>query len=209
MSPLATRKGRERRALLEFISFLLILCLTACGAQPTLVPVTITNPADSASVVRFEPSDNALRDKLQFSAKPMNELRDASGRSVLAAFEFSARDSKGITISRFDKPVHVTIQYGSMPLGGVQESELTLVYFNPATRTWDDVSSRVDTSTKSISADLDHFSGYGVTAKAPKPTPGGQVAGALTVTSAPNGKATIAVLVGTGALASAVKERRR
>ncbi|MBE7519152.1 MAG: hypothetical protein HS107_07875 [Thermoflexaceae bacterium] len=125
-----------------------------------------TSNADSDELVTFSAADKAFRDSLKFDATPNNDLADSAGRKALLAFDFIAHDRKGAEVRRFDKPVDIVIRYGGVPLGSVDDNDLTIVYFNPDSTAWEDVPSTVDSSAKTVTASVEHFSKFGVAIKA-------------------------------------------
>lgn len=181
----------QNRILVVFALALLIALVTACESRfansptaapapamtstPALVatsaPAAAATSADSNSaLVSFEGTDKTLRDRLVLAAKQVSDVKDAGGRMALVAFEFSARDTKGTVVARFDKPVHVSIRFHGLALGGLAAGDLSILYLNADTKLWEEVPSTVDASAETVSADLDHFSTYGVGGKVKVPT---------------------------------------
>ena len=181
----------QNRILVVFALALLIVLVAACESRfadnPTATPApaatstpplgSTTAPAASATsadsgsaLVSFEGTDKTLRDRLVLAAKQVSDLKDAGGRTALVAFEFSAHDTKGAVVARFDKPVHVSIKFHGLALGSLAAGDLSILYLNMDTQLWEEVPSTVDASAETVSADLDHFSIYGVGGKVKAPT---------------------------------------
>ena len=148
------------------------LLLAACGdSGVTTSSVTTTNAATTEATtevherVSFEGTDRNLRDRLRFTAQQNNQLADTTGRTAIIAFDFNARDSKGVQVSRFDKPIKISIRYGGLLQNKLAESDLTIVYYNPTSQNWEDVTSSLDPAAQVITAEVQHFSRYGISNK--------------------------------------------
>jgi|GEM_PF-2603510 len=166
------------------------LLLAACGdSGVTTSSVTTTNAATTEATtevherVSFEGTDRNLRDRLRFTAQQNNQLADTTGRTAIIAFDFNARDSKGVQVSRFDKPVKISIRYGGLLQNKLAENDLTVVYYNPTSQNWEDVASSLDPATQVITAEVQHFSRYGISNKSGTPVgsgAGGSGSGTIT-----------------------------
>ncbi len=157
---------------LALSGLVIALMLVACGdSGVTTSNVTTTNAATAETTaevherVSFEGTDRSLRDRLRFTAQQNGQLADTSGRTALIAFDFNARDNKGTLVSRFDKPVKISIRYGGLLQNKLAESDLTIVYYNPTNQSWEDVASSLDPAAQVITAQVEHFSRYGVSNK--------------------------------------------
>jgi hypothetical protein len=62
----------------------------------------------------------------------------------------------------FDKPVKVTMSYRDADLTGVNETSIRIAWLNEATGEFEDLACEVDTVNKLITAELEHFSAYGL-----------------------------------------------
>ncbi len=62
----------------------------------------------------------------------------------------------------FKKPVSVTMSYRNANLSGVNEATIRLAWYNPSTGAYIDVPCTVDTVNKTVTAELQHFSAYGL-----------------------------------------------
>ena len=62
----------------------------------------------------------------------------------------------------FDKPVKVTMSYRDADLTGVNESSIRIAWLNEDTGQFEDMACEVDTVNKVITAELEHFSAYGL-----------------------------------------------
>lgn len=162
------------------------LIILTSGCAKTAAPSPTAAPEETA---RVEVADRGLRDSLKFDSKRSAELADADGRNVFLAFDFSAKDAKGIEVRRFEKPVTVVLRYGAINLGLVREGDLTIVYLDPDKNRWTDVPSKVNSAQKEVSADVDHFSKYGVAAQS------GSASAATPVARAAGGAAAATVVV--------------
>jgi len=61
---------------------------------------------------------------------------------------------------KFEKPVEVSVSYGGLDLGDIEEKDLTIYYFDPQTETWVDMRGMVDTVEEVVMIRTDHFSRY-------------------------------------------------
>jgi hypothetical protein len=177
----------QNRILAVFALALLIVLVAACESRfannPTPAPTDTPTPAPTATVaptqtpagsgtplVSFDGTDPSIRDRLALTAKQVTDLKDASGRLALLAFEFTALERTGGIVTRFDKPVHVSIKFPGLAIVVGAQGEMTLLYLNPDTQLWEDVPSTVDVKAETVTADLSHFSTYGVGPKLKVPT---------------------------------------
>ncbi|MBI5653742.1 MAG: hypothetical protein HZC40_25330 [Chloroflexi bacterium] len=78
----------------------------------------------------------------------------------LRAFE-RANPRKETT--QFNKPVTIRVRYDPSSLKGVNEQHLALAYWDPSKKQWQVIPSAVDTRTRTVSAQTNHFSDYGLT----------------------------------------------
>ena len=62
----------------------------------------------------------------------------------------------------FNVPVKVTMSYRDAQLDGVDESTIRIAWLNEATGEFEDVDGTVDYENKTITAELEHFSAYGL-----------------------------------------------
>ncbi len=62
----------------------------------------------------------------------------------------------------FEKPVKVTMSYRDADLTGINEASIRIAWFNYQTGVFEDLACTVDTVNKSITAELEHFSAYGL-----------------------------------------------
>lgn len=62
----------------------------------------------------------------------------------------------------FDKPVTVTMSYRDADLTGVDASSIRIGYFNEQSGQWEDMVCTVDPVNMLVTAQLDHFSAYGL-----------------------------------------------
>ncbi|MBD3401500.1 hypothetical protein GF420_01290 [candidate division GN15 bacterium] len=67
----------------------------------------------------------------------------------------------------FDKPVTVTMSYRDADLSGIDESSIRVGYFNEQTGEWEGVVCQVDPVNKLVTAELHHFSAYGLISDEP------------------------------------------
>ncbi len=62
----------------------------------------------------------------------------------------------------FDKPVTVTMSYRNADLSGINESTIRIGYLNERTGVWQDMVGTLDRVNKTVTAELYHFSAYGL-----------------------------------------------
>jgi len=62
----------------------------------------------------------------------------------------------------FDVPVKVTMSYRDADLTGIIESTIRIAWLNETTGVFEDLACEVDTVNKVITAELEHFSAYGL-----------------------------------------------
>jgi hypothetical protein len=62
----------------------------------------------------------------------------------------------------FDKPVRVTMSYRDADLSGINESTIRIGWYNEKAGRWDDMTCDVDFVNKTVTAELNHFSAYGL-----------------------------------------------
>lgn len=67
--------------------------------------------------------------------------------------------------TQFNQPVTVWISYKDANLGGINELDLKLWYFNDATGMWELIGDTVDTANKMVGGLLNHFSRYAIGAE--------------------------------------------
>lgn len=66
---------------------------------------------------------------------------------------------------KFEKPVEVSMHYGGLDLGDVEEEDLTIYYYDPETEAWVDMHGMVDTVKEVVMIRTDHFSRYALSDK--------------------------------------------
>jgi hypothetical protein len=62
----------------------------------------------------------------------------------------------------FAKPVRVTMSYRDADLSGVDETTIRIAWYNESTGEFEDVACELDTLNKLVTAELHHFSAYGL-----------------------------------------------
>jgi len=62
----------------------------------------------------------------------------------------------------FDKPVKVTMSYRGADLSNILEPTIRIAYYNELTGVFEDVEGQIDMVNKTITAELYHFSAYGL-----------------------------------------------
>jgi hypothetical protein len=60
----------------------------------------------------------------------------------------------------FNVPVKVVMSYRDADLGGVNESNITIAWYNPSSGEWDKMVCTLDTVNKTVTGYLEHFSAY-------------------------------------------------
>jgi hypothetical protein len=71
--------------------------------------------------------------------------------------------------AQFNVPVTLTVSYADADLTGVDPSTIRIAYQNPSTGQWESVNSTRNALLKTVTAQLEHFSAYGLISDA-KPT---------------------------------------
>jgi hypothetical protein len=61
---------------------------------------------------------------------------------------------------KFEKPIEVSMHYGGLDLGEVEETDLTIYYFDRESGEWVDMHGMVDTVEETVMIRTDHFSRY-------------------------------------------------
>lgn len=94
--------------------------------------------------------------------------KDALAYDAFASIAISSSDYVQVDFGPdgwFNKEVTVTISYKNVDLTGVNESSLTLAWFDETTGQWIEVGGTVDTKKKCITAQVWHFTQYTISAK--------------------------------------------
>lgn len=119
--------------------------------------VTISVPADIFS----DPV------KISAAVVPVIDIPKVSNETKLVSdvFNFSALTNNGDAVHSFIKPLEITFSYDLSDMDYLDENTAKLYYFNPTTREWEAQQSSIDTSTKTITAQITHFSQYAVFAE--------------------------------------------
>ncbi len=76
-------------------------------------------------------------------------------------FELGAWREDGRSVSRFSQPVTLTVRYTEEDVGRLDPTGLRIVWFDEARGQWVPLSSQVDTTQRTITAQTDHFSLFG------------------------------------------------
>ncbi|MCH7947813.1 MAG: hypothetical protein IIC66_08460, partial [candidate division Zixibacteria bacterium] len=63
---------------------------------------------------------------------------------------------------KFDNPVTVTFSYAGADMAGVDESSISLAWFNENLSRWLKIDCEVDIVNKTVTGQLKHFSAYGL-----------------------------------------------
>ena len=84
---------------------------------------------------------------------------------VGGAYNFAALDPSGNIVEKFANPVNVTMNYDLTGKEFLEESSLHIYYYNPTTKEWERLITKLDKKNKTISAQLPHFSLYAVLAE--------------------------------------------
>lgn len=90
-------------------------------------------------------------------------ITDNSLKSASAAYDFTAQDLvANESVTQFSKSATISLSYNPTTLGDIPESNLSVYYYNETTKQWVQVSGTVDTSNNVITAEVDHFTKFGV-----------------------------------------------
>lgn len=98
---------------------------------------------------------------------------DANLESAGSVYDFNCQDlATGGSVTQFDKSVTISLSYDETLLEDTSESDLSIYYYDAATGKWIPVSGTVDTASKTITAEINHFTKFGVFAAAELPQTG-------------------------------------
>ena len=88
-----------------------------------------------------------------------------SGQSLIGNYVYSYTATKGTeNLTNFDKDVILTMTYKDDQLGGINETDLKISYWNESTNSWIALSSTVNTTTNTVTAYVNHFSYFALLA---------------------------------------------
>ena len=94
--------------------------------------------------------------------------KDALGQDATASIAINASNYMQVDFGPdgwFNKDVTVTISYKGVDLTGIDESSLTLAWFDETTGQWVEVGGTVDTKKKTLTAKVKHFTQYTISTK--------------------------------------------
>lgn len=99
---------------------------------------------------------------------------DASLESAGLVYDFTCQDLvTNNPVTQLDKSATINLSYDETLLGDVSEDSLSLYYYDEASKKWISVSGgTIDTASKTITAEVDHFTKFGVFAAAELPQTG-------------------------------------
>ena len=99
---------------------------------------------------------------------------DSSLKSAGTVYNFTCQDLvSNNSVTQFDKSATINLRYDSTKLGDLPESSLSIYYYNEATSVWLPVSGgTIDSVNKTITADVNHFTKFGVFARSSLPYTG-------------------------------------
>ncbi|MDA8064188.1 MAG: S-layer homology domain-containing protein [Thermaerobacter sp.] len=117
--------------------------------------------ADNSVVLNVPAGAFSATVTVNVDAIPTAQAYTVAAGMVGASPQWSISTANGAEPSQ---PVPATFQYNPSALGGLSPLRLGVYGYNPATNTWTWVGGKVDTSNDTISANLPHFSIYGVLA---------------------------------------------
>jgi len=135
--------------------------LTTSAAGVVLTPVTVTTE-DKAGAVTI-PEGTTARDQ---DGNPLGEVTCAEvaqaevppappGTNIAIALVC------GPTGATFDPPALLTYTLSEEEWGGIdEEAVLSVMWYNPETRDWQEIAATVDPATRTVTAEVDHFSIY-------------------------------------------------
>jgi len=86
-----------------------------------------------------------------------------SGQNVVGGFVYDlSAESGGTTVTTFNNSVTITMTYTDAQIAGIDESTLTISYWDTTTETWIALAATVDTATNTITATTDHFTYFAI-----------------------------------------------
>jgi len=176
------RRSRFHNTALRSVSavFLVVVLLAGCSESPVSVtendsqPRLLSRSASLSSPAELSPLNLYVEKVISSENGGELSLFDVSMTVPAGAvpndtlFSISIPDINvfynefGTDGLVFDRPVTVTMSYRDADLTGVDESTIRIAYFNNATGWFEDVLCEVDFENKEVTAQLNHFSAYGL-----------------------------------------------
>ena len=89
----------------------------------------------------------------------MNNLSDLI-KSITPSFFIDAVDSTGNSVTQFPEPINISYDYSTADLTNIDEESLKFYNFNEETDEWESLTTILDTTTKTASAETNHFSQF-------------------------------------------------
>jgi hypothetical protein len=122
-------------------------------ADNTAVDIPPGALEEDTEITIGDPDDDEEEDRRQMIVMSGKRLGEAS-----APVEYGPH---GLS---FDKPVTITIPYDPEALKDEHQADLSIHYWNPESKGWEKLASKIDTVKKTVSAQTYHFSQYQVLA---------------------------------------------
>ena len=162
--------------------------LTTSTAGVVLAPVTVTTENEIGAVTI--PEGTTARDQ---DGNPLGEVTCAE---VAQAEVPPAPPGTNIAIAlacgpagaTFDPPALLTYTLSEEEWGGIDEGAvLSVMWYNPETRDWQEITATVDPATRTVTAEVDHFSIYALAWTVPATVAAG-AEGTVTQAGSPTGE---------------------
>jgi hypothetical protein len=128
---------------------------------------------DKSAKVAFT-GDTVAHDSLVGIIETNTTNPDTSVKSVGSVYDFTCQDLViDNSVTQFDKSVTINLSYDPTELGDSPENLLSIYYYDEVTGQWVPVSGgTIDTVNKTIAAEVNHFTKFGVFAVAELPQTG-------------------------------------
>ncbi|MBU1046023.1 hypothetical protein KJ616_02795 [Patescibacteria group bacterium] len=86
-----------------------------------------------------------------------------SGQSVVGGFVYNfSAESGGAAVTTFNNSVTITMTYTEAQIAGIDESTLTISYWDATTQSWIALVTTVDTANNTLTATTDHFTYFAI-----------------------------------------------
>jgi len=137
---------------------------------PATVPFTpgtaaLLHSADGRVTVLVPPQAFAQALTLRHALTPLTDAippADARFTRGLGAFFLDATDDAGQAVHQFSQPVTLTVGYSPEQLQarGIAEADLTLMWFNATTQSWQTIPTTIDPAGQTATALVNHFTPF-------------------------------------------------
>ena len=100
----------------------------------------------------------AVSEPVQFAINPMVTLPPTGGFQMIGqGFEVTAMTTGGTPVTQFNQPITLVIHYTDADVAGIDESQLTLHYWDETQMVWVTVPGVVDIENNTLTVMLDHL----------------------------------------------------